>query len=59
MTERLGSLVPTTVAVELVLLLCGLPHMGWAELTLVALVLLLLIWPALALYAWARERGDL
>ena len=59
MTERPSSLVPTTVAVALLLILCGAPGMGWQEIVLIALALLLLTWPALAFYAWARRRGDL
>ena len=32
---------------------------GWQEIGLVLLALLLLTWPALAFYAWAKRRGDL
>jgi hypothetical protein len=33
--------------------------MGWQESGLILLAVLLLVWPALAFYAWARRRGDL
>ena len=33
--------------------------LGWQETGLIVLALLLLTWPALAFYAWARRRGDL
>jgi hypothetical protein len=33
--------------------------MGWQEIGFLLLALLLLTWPALAFYAWARRRGDL
>lgn len=51
----------TLAAVLLVLLLVagGLAGLGWQELGLIVLAVLLLTWPALAFYAWARSRGDL
>jgi hypothetical protein len=33
--------------------------LGYQEVGLILLALLLLTWPALAFYAWARHRGDL
>jgi hypothetical protein len=33
--------------------------LGWQESGLILLAVLLLVWPALAFYAWARRRGDL
>jgi hypothetical protein len=33
--------------------------MGWQEIGLIILALLILTWPALAFYAWAKRRGDL
>ena len=59
MTERLSSLAPTTAAVAVLLVLCGLAGIGWQELGLIVLALLILVWPALAFYAWAKRRGDL
>jgi hypothetical protein len=59
MPERLGSLVPTTVVVMALLAFCAPPWTGGQEIVLFALALLLLAWPALAFYAWARRRGDL
>jgi hypothetical protein len=32
---------------------------GWQESGLILLAVLLLVWPALAFYVWARRRGDL
>jgi hypothetical protein len=45
--------------VAVVLILGGLARLGWQELGLIVLALLLLTWPAVAFYAWARRRGDL
>jgi hypothetical protein len=38
---------------------CRPSGLGWPELSLIALALLLMSWPALAFYAWAKRRGDL
>ena len=50
------------VILLVVLAVIGIPALaalGWQELGLIVLALLLLTWPALAFYAWARRRGDL
>jgi hypothetical protein len=49
------------VLLAIVLAVIAIPALavGWQELGLILLALLLLSWPALAFYAWARRRGDL
>jgi hypothetical protein len=50
------------VILVVVLAVIGIPALatlGWQELGLVVVALLILTWPALAFYAWARRRGDL
>jgi uncharacterized membrane protein YhaH (DUF805 family) len=50
------------VIVLVVLAVIAIPAsaaMGWQEIGLIVLALLIFLWPALAFYAWARRRGDL
>jgi uncharacterized membrane protein YhaH (DUF805 family) len=50
------------VIVLVVLAVIAIPAsaaLGWQEIGLILLAILLLTWPALAFYAWARRRGDL
>ena len=58
-TGRLPRLVPVAVVVAALLILGGLAGLGFQEIGLIVLALLLLTWPALAFYAWAKRRGDL
>jgi hypothetical protein len=58
-TGRRPVLLPVAAGVAVLLVLGGLSGLGWQELGLIAFALLLLSWPALAFYAWARRRGDL
>ena len=56
---------PAKVLLAILLVVLGviaipaMTSMGWPELSLIALALLLVTWPALAFYAWAKRRGDL
>jgi hypothetical protein len=52
-------LLAIVLVVVVVVAIPSLATLGWQELGLVVLALLLLTWPALAFYAWAKRRGDL
>ena len=53
------GLMPAAVAVAVLLILGGLAGLGWQEVGLIVVAVLILTRPALAFYAWARRRGDL
>jgi uncharacterized membrane protein YkvI len=57
-----GGTTLLLVILLVVLAVIGIPALaalGWPEIGLIVLALLILTWPALAFYAWARRRGDL
>ncbi|GAA3185617.1 hypothetical protein GCM10010531_44770 [Blastococcus jejuensis] len=58
-TPQRSGLTLAAVLLALLLVAGGLAGLGWQELGLIVLAVLLLTWPALAFYAWARSRGDL
>jgi hypothetical protein len=61
-TDPRPTLGGSTILLLVLIAVAGLAAwagLGWQEIGLIVLALLLLTWPALAFYAWARRRGDL
>ena len=57
--QQRSGLPAAALIIAAVLVVSGLLGVGWQELGLIGLAVLLLAWPALAFYAWARRRDDL